>query len=91
MDKHAEEALDKELMALISQALPRNKAKSMTRTSVLRELGIDSLTLMIIVGRFMDAYHVDVAALKSSLGSIRIVEDLLTLGRRALVSARAGA
>ncbi|OJH39894.1 acyl carrier protein [Cystobacter ferrugineus] len=83
-------AEDEELLAVIEETLPPDKARRVRPEAALRQLGIDSLNLVIIVGRFLERYPVPVEPLRERLGSVRTVGELLDLGRMARSEWRRG-
>lgn len=72
------------LKKLLTENLPRaaRRAEILPQTT-LRELGLDSLGLILVVTRFCEEFNVDMAAaLEENLGELRTVDDLLSAGER---------
>ncbi|WP_164018994.1 phosphopantetheine-binding protein [Pyxidicoccus trucidator] len=74
---------DEDLLAVIKEALPPGRARHLRPEATLRQVGIDSLCLVLIVGRFLERYPVPVEPLQHQLGSVRTIGELLDLGRGA--------
>lgn len=79
--------LEQELMALIAEAVPPARRPRIARSATLREVGLDSLTLMIVVSQFLERHPMPTATLERLLPNIRTVGDLLDAGRAALDNA----
>jgi acyl carrier protein len=72
---------DEELFAVIKETVPPGKRRGLKVESTLRQAGIDSMTLVIIVGRFLEKYPVPVEPLQEQLAAVKTIGQLLELGR----------
>ena len=79
---------DEELLDLLSEALPKSRRSRLNPEAGLREVGLDSLGLMLVVSRFLERYPFSASAFEARLAEVRTVGDLLALGRAAVESAR---
>jgi acyl carrier protein len=78
-----------ELIALLKEAVPRARSsRALTDATELRELGVDSLGLVMLVVQFCERYGFDPSTLGSDVEAIRTVGQVLELGER-MLSARA--
>jgi len=73
--------LDRELLAIIRESVPPKKAKQLAPSATLRQLGLDSLTMVMIVGRFIESYPIDVEPLQERFAALKTVGELVELGR----------
>jgi hypothetical protein len=76
--------VEEELMAIIAASLPPARRARVTRTATLREVGLDSLTLMIVVGQFLERHPIPTTEIERLLPEMRTVGDLLNAGVTAL-------
>jgi len=72
---------DEELLAIIRESVPPKKAKQIAPAATLRQLGIDSLTMVIIIGRFIADYPIEVEPLQDRFTAVKTIGQLLELGR----------
>jgi acyl carrier protein len=71
------------LRELLSENLPRSALRSdLQPGTVLRELGVDSLGLILIVTRFCEEFDVRIETLDANLGELRTIGDLIAAGER---------
>jgi hypothetical protein len=80
--------LEDRLLRIVRDNVPSSKRAALRRESILREVGVDSLTLVIIVSQFVETFRVPVDSMQEGLGTIRTIGDLLDLGSAALGGSR---
>jgi len=72
---------------LLSENLPRPIRKSALQpATTLRELGINSMGLILVIARFCEEFDIPPESLQGNLGDFRTVDDLLSAGERILES-----
>ncbi|MDC0708333.1 beta-ketoacyl synthase [Stigmatella sp. ncwal1] len=72
---------DEELLAIIRETVPPGRGRYIHPEATLRQVGIDSLCMVLIIGRFLDRYPGPVEILEKQLSSVRTLRELLDLGR----------
>jgi len=71
------------LRELFTENLPRSAARrALQPTTPLREVGIDSLALILIVTRFCEEFDVRMDTLDTNLGKLRTIGDLIAAGEQ---------
>jgi acyl carrier protein len=80
-----------ELMSMLKNSIPRAKTTvKITDETELRELGIDSLGLVMLVVGFCERFGFDPTTLGNNADAIRKVKDLLDVGAQMLSAQEAG-
>lgn len=79
---------DDELLGLLTEALPKSRHARLRADAGLREIGLDSLGLMLVVSRFLERYPSSASTFEARLAEVRTLGDLLALGRAAIDNAR---
>lgn len=82
-DKRQPQSTPERLKKMLMENLPRtaHRAEILPETT-LRELGLDSLGLILVVTRFCEEFNVNMAVLEENIGELRTVDDLLNAGER---------
>ena len=71
------------LRELLAENLPRSaQGPDLQPTTPLRELGINSLGLVLVMTRFCEEFQIRMETLDGNLGEFRTVGDLLAAGER---------
>lgn len=71
------------LRELLRENLPRSASRrDLQPATSLRELGVDSLALILIVTRFCEEFDVRMETLDTSLGKLRTIGDLIAAGEQ---------
>ena len=83
--------VEQELMALVAESIAPGKRGKLSKKASLKEVGLDSLTLMIVVSQFLERHPMPTAPLERLLPNIQTVGDLVEAGRIALESASSAA
>lgn len=69
------------MLAIIKETVPPGRVRHIHPEATLRQAGIDSLCMVLIVGRFLERYPGPAEPLEKQLGSVRTIRELLDLGR----------
>jgi aryl carrier-like protein len=72
------------VLELLREVLPPNGRRRLKHSATLTEVGLDSMGLMILVGRFLEHHPISTAVFESRLPHVRTVADLLELADSAL-------
>jgi phosphopantetheine binding protein len=75
---------EKELIELIAEHIPRKYRSHLSPEAALRDLGVDSLGLALIVGEFLRRHPAPVSLLEGRLAKVRTVAELLSVGTLAM-------
>lgn len=76
--------LEEQMLQIVRESVPAAKRAKVSRDARLRDVGVDSLTLVIIVGQFVSRFKVPVEHLQKRVGAVVTVGQLVDLGREAL-------
>jgi aryl carrier-like protein len=76
-------AIEQELMDMITESVEPSQRRRVTRSATLLEIGMDSLTLMIVLSQFLERYPGAAASLQGALPKLQTVADLVEAGRTA--------
>lgn len=75
--------IENEMWEILRAALPPKKRNRLTPASHLRDVGIDSLTLMVVVGKFVEKHPVQLDTFTNELAQVKTVQDLIKVGTMA--------
>jgi acyl carrier protein len=73
------------LLELLLENLPRSvrhRQDDLRPATALRELGVDSLGLILVITRFCEEFDIRMETLEGNIGDLRTVGDLLIAGER---------
>ena len=71
------------LRELLAENLPRSaRGPDLQPSTTLRELGVNSLGLVLVLTRFCEEFDIRMETLDGSLGELRTIGDLLAAGER---------
>jgi acyl carrier protein len=71
------------LRELLAENLPRSaRGGDLQPTTTLRELGVNSLGLVLVMTRFCEEFEIRMETLDGNLGELRTIGDLLAAGER---------
>jgi acyl carrier protein len=71
------------LRELLAENLPRKaRGPDLQPTTTLRELGVNSLGLVLVMTRFCEEFGIRMETLDGNLGELRTIGDLLAAGER---------